>query len=120
MSSQNTSRIDNTSQPDPTQKYELLSVLANQHCRFVVRYFRDASEDDASVEELSTTFVRENDGDEDQAALHLHHTALPKLSDVGVVDYDARSKTVRYHGHSELEDVLDSMDSESKRAAKVW
>ena len=109
----------NDSQTDTEQRYELLAALTDQHCRFVARSFRDASEDDASVEDLSTAFARENAGDEDQAALHLHHTALPKLSDLGVVDYDARRKTARYHGHSDLEDVLDSMDSESKRAVTV-
>lgn len=109
-----------TSQTGTTQKYDLLAALTNQYCRFVVRYFRNASEDDASVEDLSSAFARENDEDEDQAALHLHHTALPKLSDVGIVDYDARSKRIRYYGHSELEDVLDSIDSESKRAVTVW
>lgn len=106
-------------QNDIEQRYELLSALTNQYCRFVVRSFRNASEDDALVEELSTAFAREHGGDEDEATLHLHHKALPKLSDVGVVDYDAWSKTVRYHGHSELEDVLRIIDSDSKRPVKV-
>lgn len=110
----------NTAQTDTEQRDELLSALTNQHCRFVVRSFRDASEDDASVEDLSTAFARENDGDEDRAALHLHHTALPKLSDVGVVDYNARSKTVRYHGHPELENLPDVMDSESGSVVEAW
>lgn len=110
------------SESDTGQRYERLAALTNKHCRFVLHYFRNASEDNsfASLEDLSTAFARENDEDEDRAAVHLHHIALPKLSDVGVVDYDAQSKTVRYHGHSELEDLLDVMDSASESPSTEW
>ena len=109
----------NATQTNTEQRDELLSTLTNQYCRFVLRYFGNASEKAASVEDLSTTFARENDGGEDRVALHLHHTALPKLSDVGVVEYDARSKTVRYHGHPRLEDLIRVRDSESELAVEV-
>lgn len=109
----------NVAQTGTEQRDELLAALTNQHCRFVVRSFGNASEDDASVEDLSTAFARQNDADADKAAIHLHHTALPKLNDIGVVDYDARSKTVHYHGHAELEDGLDNIDSGTNRAV-TW
>lgn len=41
----------------PEQIDELLSTLANQHCRFVLEYFRDASEEVASVEDLTTAHI---------------------------------------------------------------
>ena len=109
----------NDAQGNTQPRDELLSALTNQYCRFVLRYFRNTSEDAASVEDLSTSFARENGGDEDRAALHLHHTALPKLSDVGIVDYDARSTTVRYHGHPQLEDCHRLLSSEPELAVEV-
>lgn len=36
----------------------------------------------------------------------LHHHELPKLEQVGVIEYDARSRTVRYRGHPLLEELL--------------
>lgn len=95
------------------QRNELLAALTNQHCRFVVRSFRSASEDAASVEDLSTAFASQYGGDADEAAIYLHHVALPKLNDIGVVDYDAGSKAIHYHGHSELEALLDSIGSDT-------
>ena len=88
---------------------ELLSTLANQHCRFVLEYFRDASEEVASVEDLTTAFIRKKLSGEKQTAIQFHHTALPKLEAVGIVEYDARSGAVRYRGHSQLEDWYDSI-----------
>jgi len=88
---------------DP-RRDELLATLNDPYCRFVLCHIRDASEAVASVERLSTAFAREHGVDTDQAAVRLHHTALPKLSDVGVLDYDARSNTVRYYSHSLLDD----------------
>nr|WP_135304922.1 hypothetical protein [Halomicroarcula amylolytica] len=39
-------------------------------------------------------------------AIALHHTHLPKLAEHEVLDYDVRSRTVRYHGHSALEQLV--------------
>ena len=80
----------------------LLSALANQQCRLVLSYFRDASEEHASLEDVATVLARRDHADETQVAIRLHHVALPKLDDVGLVDYDARTETVRYHDHSRL------------------
>lgn len=40
-------------------------------------------------------------------AIALHHKHLPKLADVAVIDYDARSKTVRYWGDDRIEACLE-------------
>ena len=99
---------------------DLLSTLANRHCRFVPGYFMEASEDVASVEELSTAFARESSrSDGTEVAKRFHHVALPKLAAEGVVDYDARSKTVRYRGHSRLDDWdARGVESDSDRPEK--
>ena len=43
------------------------------------------------------------DKDETDIAITLHHSTLPKLADTDLLDYDPRSKTVRYCGHTEAE-----------------
>ena len=109
----------NQTQGNTQQRDELLSAFTDRYCRFVPRYFGDAPEAVAVVEDLSAAFARTHDAARNRAALQLHHTALPKLSGVGVVDYDARSRTVRYYGHSQLEDVLYDPNAERSHAGEV-
>ncbi|WP_425498516.1 DUF7344 domain-containing protein [Haloprofundus halobius] len=90
-------------------KDALLSALANHRCRSVITYFRNASEDHVTVGDVAAALARRDHTDETQIATRLHHVALPKLDTVGLVDYDARTKTVRYHGDSQLEHVEESL-----------
>lgn len=99
--------MSNTQSPSPEQTGQLLSTLSNQYCRFVLSYFSDASEEHASVDDLATALTRHVSVDKNRVAKQLHHSALPKLEDMGIVEYDARSNTVRYHGHSRLENWLE-------------
>ena len=94
-------------QSDPLD--ELLAVLADQHCRETLSYFRDSSTDVASVQDLATDISKEDHGGTKRVANRLHHSVLPRLADIEAVDYDARSRTIRYRGHSELETLLDSI-----------
>lgn len=87
----------------------LLSALANQHCRSVIAYFRNTSDDRASVDDVAAALAQRDHADETKIAIQLHHVALPKLDGVGLVDYDERTKTVRYHGHSHLEQLEESL-----------
>lgn len=48
-------------------------------------------------------------------AIDLHHRDLPKLEAAGLVEYDARSRTVRYDDHPALEAYLDVVDGEDAR-----
>lgn len=43
------------------------------------------------------------DRDETDIAITLHHSTLPKLADTDLLDYDPRSKTARYRGHTKAE-----------------
>lgn len=109
-------------------------VLADQRRRYVLSYLHDADDDVAELAELvdavrSREAEREDgqggggrsdgdrsDGDRsgdgrseadrsDAVKIELHHTHLPKLAASGVIDYDARTETVRYHGHPEHERI---------------
>ena len=75
----------------------------------VLRYFHSSGDDIASNDDL-IEFLHTRDArpdDREQIALRLHHMALPKLADLGLLDYDARSKTVRYHDHPLLNEWWD-------------
>lgn len=84
---------------------ELLGVLADEHCRTVLHYFRYHSTEVATVDALER-FVCEQHGQhagEAHVAVYLHHSILPGLADAGLVDYDARSRTARYRSHPIVE-----------------
>ncbi|QLG27919.1 hypothetical protein HUG10_10290 [Halorarum halophilum] len=88
---------------------ELLGVLADEHCRTVLWYFRYYSTHVATVDALEQ-FVCEQHGQhagEAHVAVYLHHSILPKLANAGLVDYDARSRTARYRVDPNVETWLD-------------
>lgn len=80
----------------------LFDVLSHRRRRYALSYLRDANGDVATLTELAERVTaREADGRGDRhgtAATALHHVHLPKLVEAGLIDYDARSETVRYHG----------------------
>ena len=89
---------------------EWFTVLADRACRYVLYFFEEYDGDSASVAELAR-YVRARDGDShsrsnesDRLELLLYHAKLPKLADADVVEFDARSRTVRYRGTPALEE----------------
>lgn len=79
---------------EPEEVDELLTVLADPHCRSVIFYFRNTSAEAATVADLAAEV--ETQTTEEEIASQLHHSTLPRLEDAGIVEYDARSNTVRY------------------------
>lgn len=85
------------------------TALAADDRRAVLRYFDSSGDDTASLDEL-IEFLHASDAqpdDRNQIAVRLHHAALPKLADLGLLDYDPRTKTVRYYSHPLLSELLD-------------
>ena len=95
----------------PTELDTPLIILANGHRRAVVSYFRDIAADVASVDELASALSGRAFGNAATVTVRLHHATLPRLDGVDGIDYDERSKTVRYHGHPELEALLDGIQT---------
>lgn len=89
--------------PDHERIDDLHNLLANRHSRATLLYFRESSSEVASVSEIAEEIS--DQGGEEHARIQLHHYALPRLDAADVVDYDPRSNTARYRGHSDL-DVL--------------
>lgn len=94
---------------------ELLTILSDPQCRSVLSYFRAEPASVASVEEIAAESSEEGLDDE-QALTRLIHSTLPRLGERGVIDFDARSNTVRYLGHADLEALLESIQATHQRA----
>lgn len=82
---------------------DLLTICAAQQCRPILSYFQDSSEDTARLTDVIDTLEKGGHGDREQVSMQLHHSALPRLAEVGYLDYDKRSDIIRYQGHPELE-----------------
>ncbi|WP_225336160.1 DUF7344 domain-containing protein [Halomicrobium urmianum] len=93
---------DATSEPDadraPDSFDVVVSALLNEQARRVVEFFQISGEQvvsrDALVDHLHD--MTETADDREQVAIRLTHVTLPKLDDVGLVEYDRQSHTVRY------------------------
>ena len=91
-----------------TSTEELHFVLESDDRRRILRFFRAEAGEVATLEELVDHLVEGEEGfaDPTAAAIALHHVELPKLAEVGAIDYDPRTKVTRYRGHSRLEALL--------------
>lgn len=87
---------------DPDSIFDL---LRNRRRRLVCAYVVTSAEDVHELDGLAdriTEWERESgaapaqDDLRDRIVVDLHHCHLPKLADAGLVEYDARSNTVRY------------------------
>ncbi|MFC4551353.1 MULTISPECIES: DUF7344 domain-containing protein [Halorussus] len=108
---------------------ETFELMSNRRCRYALYHFDSASVDVFDFEELVdavAAWERETDaadverGETDAAdaeaktdgnhrqavAVALHHDCLPRLVDFGAVEYDPRSKTIRYYGSDDLTPYL--------------
>lgn len=87
----------------------LLTILAAPRCRAVLTYFRDTATEAASAKDIADEINNQDHDGADLMAFQLHHVTLPRLEDAGIIEYDARSNTARYRGHSELESLMDAI-----------
>lgn len=92
---------------------ETLELLANYERRRVLGFLMDAPDGTAAMDELVdhlSTRRAERVGERpgrSHVTTTLHHVHLPKLADAGVVEYDARGRTVRYRADERLEEWFD-------------
>ncbi|WP_436927701.1 winged helix-turn-helix domain-containing protein [Halosimplex amylolyticum] len=90
-----------------------LAALADDTRREILHYLIYESDGVASYEELARQVQsQESDQELERSVALLHHQHLPKLSDADLVEYDARSSTVRYHGDPLTETVLATIEDE--------
>jgi hypothetical protein len=105
---------------DSTQSSSLdrmLAALANERRRAVLRSLIEAPERTLDVETL-TGRIAGRGGDEpvsedrrQEARIALHHSHLPKLDAIGVLDYDSDATQVAFVGDDLAEDLLSLLGS---------
>ena len=87
----------------------VLELLSECERRKLLEYLIEGEDDTATVEELLDHLV---DDEADRTGeipsrarfkTSLYHVHLPKLANAGILDYDSRSRQVRYYGHAQLE-----------------
>lgn len=87
---------------------EILDVLSHHLRREVVHYFENITDSvtapfDAVVSHIASR-VPESDRQDLSVVLHHHH--IPLLKSEGWLDYDRRSKEIRYFGHEALPQLM--------------
>ena len=97
---------------DPTDA--ALRILADEQRRHVVASLSATSDGVSSLSELVEYAVTRatDERDPEEATIHLHHVTLPKLEDAGLLEYDSRSRAVRYYRNPLVEHLLDSLRAE--------
>ena len=116
---------DSTAEPTPTSEIPdvslslnaILEVLAHHHRREILRLLKEDPDHTANIGDIISHLINheanrtgERPG-RDQIEIAVHHTHLPKLTSAGIVEYDTRSKELRYWHHENLEDLLDDLHS---------
>lgn len=79
----------------------VLPALTPARRRLILAYFEDSMEQTATLDVLTGYVARQEEIEsttQERARVLLHHADLPKLADAGLIDYDARTRTVRYWG----------------------
>lgn len=96
-----------------------LEVLADPLRRSLVTQLVDGHENVTTLAELVDRITPGNPPPEspgvtrhDALRLELVHTHLPTLEDAGVVEYDARTGTIRYHPDERVEKLLEFVTAE--------
>lgn len=88
---------------------DVYRLLAARPRRLVLQALIDTEV--AQLEELAEYVVshapEQGPNDHDRILTALYHWHLPKLADAGLIEYDTRSKTVRYYGDHSVEPLLD-------------
>ena len=88
-----------------------MDTLSDSDRREAIHYFENhSSQMTATVDELVTHMdTRVPDKDREELSIVLLHNHLPKLQSRGWLEFEHRSKTIRYHGHESVEQLLEDM-----------
>lgn len=86
---------------------DFFDLLSNSRRQYVLSYLQKMNDDVVELPELvEWVLTQEANRASDQwdaIVIGLHHIHLPKLADCGLIDYDARSGTIRYDRHPDRE-----------------
>ena len=85
----------------------IFELLSNQRRRYLLYYLSE--HETGSVDEIVEYVLTKEAGKEDRhtVTISIYHDHIPKLVDAGLLEYDKRSKTVRYWRQPSLEEWLE-------------
>ncbi|MDS0476893.1 ArsR family transcriptional regulator [Natrinema sp. 1APR25-10V2] len=86
-----------------SQDDELIRILTDSTNRAILTVLTEASHE-LSVTEIAQQLASENEKGLDQMVISLHHNYLPRLADVGLIEYD-RDTNVVTEGNNSLDDA---------------
>lgn len=120
----NRQEIDNFSSPTERQRPispdRILSAVGNEHRRAILNSLNGASnktlEYDVLVDRVADRIrdedaERESDEHRQRVRIALHHTHLPKLEEVRIIDYEAETGHVQFVGGELEQDLLTLVES---------
>lgn len=102
---------------------DVFDLLRNQRRRGVLRYLREKADETATLDELAEHIAaKENDIEIEQLTssqrkrvyIGLYQCHLPKMDELGVVEYDQSRGTIDLRDISQIEPFLDGLDADSR------
>lgn len=112
-----TSSTDVAASGVPLSLDAILDLLADHQRREILQCLVESADQTATMGEIADRLISvesERTGKRpgrDQVEVRIHHTHLPKLTEAGVVEYDARTQELRYWQNTRLEDILEFVTS---------
>lgn len=92
---------------------DVLQALSHPTRRDVIECLIDCPQETMTLDELAENLMARRDveryNDRHGLEMMLHHVHVPKLADHQVVEYDSRTRRVRYRGNAEFETLLDNV-----------
>lgn len=106
--------------PETVAVDEACHLLSDGDRRAVLTYLTELSGETTTFQAIRDHLIEcKIDGtgerpEPEQIGIKLQHVHLPKLADYGVIEYDARSETVRYRPADPLESFLAWIQAEAQ------
>jgi len=113
-------RVETTGDTNPFID-DVFSVLADWRRREVCQFFAETDAETATVDDLALLLsgCRPDPGtgtrSHSDIVAELEETHLPELAAAGIVDFDARSGTVRYRGQPTVEKWVEHVAAVNRR-----
>jgi hypothetical protein len=86
---------------------DILEVLGSSYRRGILYELEDAETDAVLFDELVDSVAEYPAAtDQEEVTAILHHAHLPKLDDIGWIEYEPRSETVRYRPEAVPTEIL--------------
>lgn len=104
---------------DPTR--QLFDLLAVRRRRYLLYHLQRSADDSVDFDDAVEQVVEWERADEEtlpegdhrhDVAVTFHHAHIPKLVEAGAVEYDERSRTLRYCDAAAIERCLETIDEQ--------